>query len=149
MCIGSILLSDSMEVNMEKYKILVKGIVQHDDKYLLVKRWYDDRIEDPYQWEFLDGQVIFGESPDKAVVRIVADKTGIDAYIGKIMYTWSFMMGDVCNIGLSYLLETAHEEVVLSEDLIEYKWVTKDEIKQYITNPSVLKDIEKSLTGEL
>nr|WP_297938816.1 NUDIX domain-containing protein [uncultured Lachnoclostridium sp.] len=134
---------------MEKYKILVKGIVQHDDKYLLVKRWYDDRIEDPYQWEFLDGQVIFGESPDKAVVRIVADKTGIDAYIGKIMYTWSFMMGDVCNIGLSYLLETAHEEVVLSEDLIEYKWVTKDEIKQYITNPSVLKDIEKSLTGEL
>ena len=149
MCIGSILLSDSMEVNMEKYKILVKGIVQHDDKYLLVKRWYDDRIEDPYQWEFLDGQVIFGESPDKAVVRIVADKTGIDAYIGKIMYTWSFMMGDVCNIGLSYLLETAHEEVVLSEDLIEYKWVTKDEIKQYITNPSVRKDIEKSLTGEL
>lgn len=134
---------------MEKYKILVKGIVQHDDKYLLVKRWYDDRIEDPYQWEFLDGQVIFGESPDKAVVRIVADKTGIDAYIDRIMYTWSFMMGDVCNIGLSYLLETAHEEVVLSEDLIEYKWVTKDEIKQYITNPSVLKDIEKSLTGEL
>ena len=79
----------------------------------------------------------------------MADQTGIDAYISKIMYTWSFMMGDVCSIGLSYLMETAHEEVVLSEDLIEYKWVTKDEIKQYITNPGVLKDIEKSLTGEL
>ena len=134
---------------MEKYKILVKGIVQYNDKYLIVKRWYDDRIEDPYQWEFLDGQVIFGESPDKAVVRTVADQTGIDAYISKIMFTWSFMMGEVCSIGLSYLMETAHEEVVLSEDLIEYKWVTKDEIKQYITNPGVLKDIEKSLTGEL
>ncbi|SES71588.1 NUDIX domain-containing protein [[Clostridium] polysaccharolyticum] len=134
---------------MEKYKIKVKGIVQHDDKYLIVKRWYDDRIEEPYQWEFLDGQVVFGESPDKAVVRAVADMTGIDAYIGKIMYTWSFMLGDVCSIGLAYLMITANDDIVLSEDLIEYKWVTKEEIKEYITNPHVLEDIEKSLADEL
>ena len=134
---------------MEKYKILVKGIVQCENKYLLVKRWYDDRIEEPYQWDFVNGSVIFGESPDKAVERNVKDKTGIDAYIGKVLYTWTFMMGDVCSIGLSYLLVTNQEEVVLSEDLSEYKWVTKDEIKNYITNPDVLEDIEKSLTGNL
>lgn len=134
---------------MEKYKIIVKGIVQHENKYLLVKRWYDDRIEEPYQWVFLDGPVMFGESPDKAVERVVADKTGIGAYIGKILYTWSFMMGDVYNVGLSYLLETAQDEVVLSEDLIEYKWVTKDEIKHYITNPDLLEDVEKSLEDSL
>ncbi len=134
---------------MEKYKVLVKGIVQHENKYLLVKRWYDDRIEEPYQWGFLDGTILFGESPDRAVERIVSEKSGMDAYIGKILYTWSFMMGDVCNIGLSYLMVTAQEEVVLSEELIEYKWVSKDEIKQYITNPDILEDIERSLTGNL
>lgn len=134
---------------MEKYKILVKGIVQYKDKYLIVKRWYDDRIEEPYQWEFLDGQAVFGESPDKAVVRNVAEMTGINAYIGKIMYTWSFMMGDVCSIGITYLCETAVDEVVLSEDLIEYKWVTKDEFSTYITNRKVLEDIEKCLASEI
>ena len=138
-----------MEVDMEKYKIIVKGIVKYEDKYLIVERWYDDRIEEPYQWEFLDGQVNFGEAPDKAVIRNIAEKTGINAYIGRILYTWSFMMGDVQNIGLSYLCETAEDEVVLSEDLIEYKWVTKEEIKQYITNTSVLEDIDRSLEGEL
>ena len=81
---------------MGKYKILVKGIVQHEDKYLIVKRWYDDRIEEPYQWEFLNDTILFGESPDRAVIRSVEDKTGMDAYINQILYTWSFMMGDVC-----------------------------------------------------
>lgn len=134
---------------MDKYKILVKGIVQHEDKFLIVKRWYDDRISEPYQWEFLDGTVIFGESPDKAVIRNIADKTGINAYISNIMYTWSFMMGDVCNIGLTYLCITAQDDVVLSEDLIEYKWITKDEIGKYITNKNVLEDIERSITGDM
>lgn len=143
------LLSTYMEVDMEKYKIIVKGIVKHDDKYLIVKRWYDDRIEEPYQWEFLDGQVNFEEAPDKAVTRNVNEKTGINVYIGKILYTWSFMMGDVQTIGLSYLCETTEDEIVLSEDLIEYKWVTKEEINQYITNPRILEDINRSLEGEL
>lgn len=134
---------------MEKYKILVKGIVQNGDRYLVVKRWYDDNIQEPYQWEFLDGSVVFGESPDKAVIRNITDKVGIEAYISKIMYTWSFMMGDVCNIGLSYLCVTAQDDVVLSEDLIEYKWITKDEIPRYITNQRVVDDLNRSLAGEL
>ena len=31
----------------------VKGIIKKDDKYLLVKRWVDDRIPDPFLWEFV------------------------------------------------------------------------------------------------
>ena len=36
---------------MNKYRILVKGIVQRDNKYLAVEKWYDDNIMEPYQWE--------------------------------------------------------------------------------------------------
>lgn len=40
---------------MDKYRILVKGIVQCQDHYLVVEKWYDDRIFDPlsvgiYRW---------------------------------------------------------------------------------------------------
>ena len=46
---------------MSKFRVLVKGIVQYQDSYLAVERWYDDRIFDPYQWEFIDGEMEFGE----------------------------------------------------------------------------------------
>lgn len=130
---------------MDKYKILVKGIVKHEDKYLIVKRWYDDRISEPFQWEFVDGIVQFGESLEKAVLRNVEERTGIDACISQVMYTWTFMVGEVCNIGVAFLCMTAIDHVTLSEDLLEYKWITKDEFADYIENKNVLKDIQKAL----
>ena len=42
-----------------RYRILVKGIVQKDNKFLIVEKWYDDNIVDPYQWEFVDGEAEF------------------------------------------------------------------------------------------
>ena len=32
---------------MENIYLRVKGIIKQDDKYLLIKRWVDDRIPDP------------------------------------------------------------------------------------------------------
>ena len=49
---------------MGKFRILVKGIVQYKNKFLAVERWYDDRIFEPYQWEFIDGVMVFGETPE-------------------------------------------------------------------------------------
>lgn len=37
---------------MKKYGIKIKSIVKCNDKFLIVERWYDDRIEEPYQWDF-------------------------------------------------------------------------------------------------
>lgn len=129
---------------MEKYRILVKGIVQYNDRYLIVERWYDDRIMNPYQWGFIDGAVEFGESPDKAVVRLVHENTGLTVEISKILYTWSFMIGEECNIGISYLCLGSIDEIYLSEDLHSYKWITKEEFDDYIENKAILEDINRA-----
>ena len=129
---------------MDKYRILVKGIVQYENKYLLTEKWYDDRIMDPYQWEFLDGELEFGESPEKGVLRIVYENTGVNAHINRILYTWSFMLGDVCNIGICFHLLTTSEEVVLSEELHDYQWVSKEDIETYVKNKAVLEDVAKA-----
>ena len=126
---------------MEKYRILVKGVVQYEDKYLVVSRWYDDRILEPYQWEFLDGEIEFGEEPDKAVLRIILEQTGLSATIDKLLYTWSFMTGDVFNIGISYLCRVAFDDVILSEELVDSRWIMKAEMEQYLSS-KVLEDIE-------
>ncbi len=129
---------------MEKYKIMVKGIVQYDDKYLLVKRWFDDNIGDPYQWEFIDGKLEFGEEPEKGVLRLIYENTGLSVHMNRILYTWSFMVGDVCNIGISYLCISTEDDVILSEELNDYKWVAKEDFANYIENKAVLADIEKA-----
>ena len=129
---------------MEKYRILVKGIVQREDRFLIVEKWYDDRIFDPYQWEFVDGLLEFGEVPDKAVIRVIQEKTGLTAEIDEILYTWGFTAGEVCTLGIAYRLVTQQDNVILSEDLRNYKWVTKEELPEIITNEAVLEDIDKA-----
>ena len=131
---------------MNAYRILVKGIVKRDDKYLIIEKWYDDNIMDPYQWEFLDGEAEFGESPDVAVIRMIQEQTGLTAGVDRILYTWTFMVGSVCNLGLTYLCYTDMEEddVQLSEDLHDCRWVSADEFGEFISNQRMLEDIEKA-----
>lgn len=127
---------------MNKYAIMVKGIVRYEDKYLLVQRWYDDRIEDPYQWEFVDGKIEFGEAPDKAVIRLIREQTGLEPIIDRIAYTWSYMVGDVHHIGISYECMTLEDEVILSEELHDFRFVSKEEFGDYITNEKLLDDLK-------
>ena len=129
-----------------RYRILVKGIVQKDNRYLIVEKWYDDNIVDPYQWEFVDGEAEFVESPDSAVVRVIQEQTGLTSVVDRILYTWTFMIGSECNLGLTYLCLTDMDEdsVLLSEDLNDAKWIEADEFAEYINNKRMLDDLEKA-----
>ncbi len=131
---------------MGNYRILVKGVVKRDNKYLIVQKWFDDNIIEPYQWEFVDGEADFGESPDAAVVRVVKEKTGIDATVDCVLYTWTLMIGSVCNLGLAYLCITDQNEddVILSEDLNDAKWIESVDFEEYIHNRHMLDDLEKA-----
>ncbi|MBQ2320173.1 MAG: NUDIX hydrolase [Lachnospiraceae bacterium] len=131
---------------MNKYRILVKGIVQRGNKFLIVEKWYDDNIVEPYQWEFIDGEAEFGESPDAAVIRIIQEQTGLTAVVGGVLYTWTVMIGTECNLGLTYLCLTEQDEddVILSEELHDAKWIEGIEFEEYIHNKRMLDDLEKA-----
>ncbi|MCD7826007.1 MAG: NUDIX hydrolase [Clostridiaceae bacterium] len=129
-----------------RYRILVKGIVQKGNRFLAVEKWYDDNIADPYQWEFIDGEAEFGESPDAAVVRVIQEQTGLAVVVDRILYTWTFMIGSECNLGLTYLCITDMDEdsVLLSEELHDAKWITGEQFEEYINNKRMLDDLEKA-----
>lgn len=131
---------------MNKYRILVKGIVKRGNKFLIVEKWYDDNIVEPYQWEFIDGEAEFGESPDAAVVRIIQEQTGLATVVDCVLYTWTFMLGSECNLGLAYLCLTDQDEddVILSEDLNDAKWIEGIDFEEYIHNKHMLEDLEKA-----
>lgn len=128
---------------MEKYRILVKGIIKCEDKYLVVRRWYDDRVSEPYQWGFIDGTIEFAEAPDKAVLRHSFEQTGLSVTIDRLLYTWSFLTGDVFNIGISYLCIASMDSVILSEELTDYQWIRRNEMENIIEH-RVLEDIERT-----
>ena len=113
---------------MKQFKIKIKAVVTNNDHYLIVKKWYDDRISRPYQWEFLDGELDFGEKPEDAAERIVREQTQLEVSNGKLLYTWTYVVGDVCYVGICVGFECRDQDVFLSEDLIEYYWAEKAEL---------------------
>lgn len=129
-----------------RYRILVKGIVRRGNEFLTVQKWYDDNIVEPYQWEFVDGEAEFSESPDAAVIRVIQEQTGLTAVVDRILYTWTFMIGSECNLGIAYLCLTDMEEdeVILSEELNDAKWIEADQFDEYINNKKMLEDLEKA-----
>ena len=122
----------------------VKGIVKKNDKYLVIKRWVDDRIPDPFVWEFFDGEVMHGEAPDMAVLRVIRDVIGVEGSIEKIVYTWSQMLGDTQCVGIAYLcnVDADDDSFVLPEEFGDWEWITRDQFDYYIENSYVLKDLE-------
>lgn len=129
---------------MGQYRILVKGIVQYMDKYLVVEKWYDDNIAEPYQWEFVDGVAEFGETPDHAVLRELYEKTHIDAEISRPLYTWGVITGEIYNLGIAYLCIAAEDEVILSDELHNYDWIDREQFEEYISNTHVLADLARA-----
>lgn len=127
--------------------IRVKGIIKQDDKYLVLKRWVDDRIVEPFVWEFVDCELEKGESPEQAVLRGVHEAVGVDGEIVKTLYTWSQMIGDIQCVGISFLCCLAVDEgsLMLSEEYSGFEWITEEELPVYIDNPNVLKDIKNAM----
>ena len=118
---------------MKKYGIKIKSIVKCNDKFLIVERWYDDRIEEPYQWEFLDTDLEDDELPETACMRVIAESTGINsARIVSMAYSWKYQLGDNNYLGLAFLCEVPDEPVMLSEELGDYKWVEVEELTDYM-----------------
>lgn len=129
---------------MANVYIRVRGIVKKDDKYLLIKHWVDDRIPDPFLWEFVDGEANFGESPTDAVQRCMDELLGMGGTIEKTLYTWSKVTGDSQCIGIAFLCTLNEDDagISLTEEYGEWKWVSRDEFEEYIGNQYVLDDLE-------
>jgi hypothetical protein len=53
------------------------------------------------------------------------------------------MTGDVFNIGISYLCIVAFDEIILSEELQDSRWVEKVELENYIDR-RIIEDMEKA-----
>lgn len=130
---------------MKNTYVRVKGIIKKGDTYLLLKRWVDDRIPEPFVWEFIDAEVEHGEAPDEAMAKAIMELLSVHGTIEKVEYIWSQLLGDTHCVGIAYLCSLTEDEeanIVLPEEYDSCEWVKRKDFPKYIENQYVLKDLE-------
>ena len=130
---------------MSRMAVKIKGIVEFQGKYLLVQKWYDDNIVNPYQWEFVDSMLTPGERPEDAVIENVEVQTGLTTKIVSIPYTWTYTIGDTAYVGIAFICKAEEDIVILSDEYSNSIWVEADKLNQYIEDTEMLKDLNRHL----
>ena len=129
--------------NDKKFYVVVKAIVEYKGKILIIKRSDEDKI-DAGTWEFPGGKVDFGETPEEALIRELKEEVSLNVNINGFLYTWSRVMDENRQIiGLTYLCESDSDEVLISFEHSDYKWIEKHEIKTNISNEYILDGLKK------
>ena len=129
---------------MSKFRVKLKAVLRCGDEFLIVNKWYNDNIENHYQWEFLDMDLMPEESAQEQCLNYIQECTGIHAEITSIPYTWSYKLGDNNCLGIVFLCDTTDQMVFMGEDIVDYKWVTAKNLSKYITKKMVLEDLKKA-----
>ncbi len=124
------------------YTVIVKGIVTNKktEKLLLLKRSPEDPV-DPMTWETVGGKIEQDESIEEALEREIYEECGLKPTIKMPLYAVK-LKNSLSAVLIAYLCETEETEVILSNEHCDYKWVSSDELNNYISG-EIQKDFIK------
>jgi len=114
---------------MERKNVAV-GVVQFDGKILLMKRSPTKKFY-PLKWENAGGGIQRTETPEEAVLREVKEETGLKCRIIRKGTPVDVPNGNVIFVVLPFLVKPENNNVILSKEHTEYKWVNVDEYKNF------------------
>ncbi len=114
----------------------VSGFITNEKKeVLVVKRSEDDEFLPGY-WEVPGGGTDFGEHPILAVQREIKEETGLDVEVGNPFYVDDYFMekpGEkIHRVEIFFIcrLKDQTQNVLLSHEHSEYRWVGKGTMKE-------------------
>ncbi len=127
-----------------KEKVIVvalKGIIINNGKILIIKRNKSEINGDI--WETPGGKIEFGETLEEALLREIKEEVGLDVMVDKMLYATTFMSNPNRQLViLTYLCRSEGDEIKLSNEHTEYKWVAMDEARKYL-DKAIVNDFEK------
>lgn len=132
--------------NSKNWGLTVRGLVRKEDKILVLRR-HPKSKNNPHKWELPGGKVDPGEFFDDALVRELKEETNLKVKIEglfeavkdrfKSRRTHQF----INTIQLIMSLEIISGEVQLSDEHDDFKWINKEELKEFYE--------DEMLTGSL
>ena len=131
-----------------KFTGAIGAIIQNTNtgKILLLKR-SPNKDYLPNMWEEVTGRMNQFEDPESAARREVLEETGIsDIEIVKPIAVRHYFRGEEVAeneaILIVYWCKTTTEEVIISEEASEYKWLTIEEAISLADHPAVKEELE-------
>lgn len=125
---------------VKEMNVIVKGIILYGKKVLILKRSSLDEIG-AGNWEFVGGSIEYGEGLEEALLREIKEEVSIDVEIDKILYATTYnTRPNRHDVIIVYKCNARDNNVKLSKEHSEYKWVNEKELRQL-----VFKDIVDAL----
>ncbi len=111
---------------------VVSAAIQSGDRYLITQR--QDKAVLPLLWEFPGGKVEDGESDDRALVRELKERLGVEAKVGDLISTTEREYAKyVVTLHLYYCEIRGEARPLKVRDL---KWVTSRDFSKYEFTPA-------------
>jgi 8-oxo-dGTP diphosphatase len=117
---------DLMDIH---YGLTMRGLLKKQNKILILKRHHDSRTN-PNCWELVGGKVDSGEDFDKALIREFKEETNLKIKIGDLIGAVQEDFPHKRTVALVMNVKFISGEVRISDEHIDWKWATMDEINE-------------------
>lgn len=117
------------------------AMIDKDNKTLVAKRIQDHLGGYGGQWEPPSGKLETGESFEQGILREVMEEVSLEVELIAPVATW--MLPEKPLVGVIFAARYISGQVKLTSEHTEYKWVSEQEIYNYITIPSLIKNVQR------
>lgn len=124
----------------------VGALILYDERILIVKRASPPSIG---KWSIPGGVIEIGETAEEAVRREVREEVGIDIQDVELLDIYDSITRDENGrvryhyLIVEYLARPSSLEIKHSEEVLEYRWVTLEEITRLDVTPSLRELLKK------
>lgn len=128
-------------------QVSIKGLLCRKNRILLLK------IPDSTKWELPGGRMDFGESVNEAFQREMNEELGFEKVkMGKLINMWSFT-SERSGINHHFIIFdfeifTDENEIKLSDEHTEYRWIGKDEFEDLEMREGHKESLRRYFNGE-
>ena len=126
----------------KSFHVTVKALLFYNGKFLIVQRSKMSQNEYGF-WEFPGGRLEFSEDPKEGLVREIKEEVSIDATIEFPVSVWDHVKTNDHIVGITFLAKASGDNIVLSDEHNDYKWISKDEFKDYKVFPKILEEFKE------
>jgi len=117
-------------------KIGQKAIIMKDNKYLLLHKSLTV-LRFPDFWDFPGGTLEENENPIEGIKREVFEETSLKIIPKKVIWKTQMKVNDYMVEYVIYSVELLSNEIKLSHEHTEFKWVTTDELLKMKIQPYI------------